>query len=484
MHAPQLKTAVQPPLTVLEPDARTQNIPEAVIQDLWHRQQFQTDGLKTSDGSQLTVINPGTLNTDSGADFSGACITLASGFASDGVLEWTGDIEVHRSSGEWLLHRHHEDPRYNRVVLHVVLLEDRYTGSLRRSDGTLLPELVLYPLLDSSLRSLLHQFYTQRQKHFYCEKYWHEVDEKIRMQWIMRLGRHRVRAKGERLLRDAGSVNEALYQSIFRALGYAKNADAMTRLARLISWKTVQSLENQADVEAMLFGTAGLLPDLSAMMHTDRHSIEYVIDLRDRYERVNQRFQVMPMRSVEWQYFRLRPANFPTRRIAQTAALFSQASAKPLVSVFVNALHGSRPVQALRQSLMNATPSAFWNEHVRFEQRTSAKNGCGIGKRRIDRILMDAVLPILLAAAEGHLSRSSSELVLKTIAAIPSASDSVTKQFEQHGNSNIHALATQGLHELYRNWCTKGRCLACNIGSELHSSNSNQVFEHMRNPND
>ena len=107
------------------------------------------------------------------------------------------------------------------------------------------------------------------------------------------------------------------YRGVMRALGYSKNADAMTDLARRTPLDLLRSQNNMQDIEALLFGISGLLPDVAEMLQTDRHSVEYVVDLRDRFERLRQTTELRPMRDVAWQYFRLRPSNFPTRRIAQ-----------------------------------------------------------------------------------------------------------------------------------------------------------------------
>ncbi|MDX1439397.1 MAG: DUF2851 family protein [Rubricoccaceae bacterium] len=463
-----------PPLTVLEPDARVQGIPEAVIQDIWANQQFDGTQLTTVAGDNLSIHNPGLLNTDSGPDFSEAHLQIETLYTASGLLDWIGDVEIHRTSGEWLLHRHHEDPRYNRVVLHVVLLEDRHTGSLRRADGTLLPELVLYPRLNSSLRSLLYRFYTQPRSDFYCQGQWKDVPLSVKSEWLTNLGRDRLRAKADALFLEDETVDDVIYNAVFRALGYSKNADAMSELARRVPLEALQKIDAQEDVEALLFGTAGLLPDLPEMMQTDRHSIDYVVDLQDRYSRLRERVQIQPMRSVHWQYFRLRPANFPTLRIAQAAALLSTGNHEQsrgflsgdCLSVLHRCLSDKNPLRSLRALVRQAEPSSFWNDHLRFEKRSSFRTS-GIGKRRADRIIVDALLPILLKVALDKKDErliSKIEAVLRTL---PTQQDEITERFARYEPLESNVLISQGVHELYRNWCTAGRCLSCEIGKSI-----------------
>lgn len=479
MHAPTTAlTSVGEPLGVLEPDARVQGIPEAVIQDIWALQELDSSDLQTVQDEAITILNVGKLNTDGGPDYSGAHVRIASPDAPGGVIDWSGDVEVHRTSSEWLLHRHHEDANYNKVVLHVVLIEDRHTGTLRRSDGTLLPEVVLYPRLKSSLRSLLHRFYTQKQKDFYCQSHWAAVPANVKEGWIAELGLQRLRMKAEMWAEEISgqSGDELVYQTVMRALGYAKNADAMTDLARRIPLAVLRSQASERDVEAVLFGVSGLLPELADMLQSDRHSVEYVVDLRDRFARFQQTSNVRPMSSVAWQYFRLRPANFPTRRIAQAAALLSpstQESSGGLLSSgttesLKEALESDNPRKTLRLLVQDANPSTFWTEHVRFEQHTAA-GSARIGIGRADRILMDAILPVLLYEAEYRSDLRLTERVASVLSELPAASDEITRKFEAYGFKARGALGTQGIHQLYREWCTAGRCLSCAIGCNVLS---------------
>ncbi len=60
-----------------------------------------------------------------------------------------GDVEFHIRSSDWELHQHHSDPRYNNVILHVVLLCDDPRPTLRQ-DGVVVPVCSLYDLAPAS----------------------------------------------------------------------------------------------------------------------------------------------------------------------------------------------------------------------------------------------------------------------------------------------------------------------------------------------
>ena len=91
--------------------------------------------LTTEQGEPVEIVYPGRRNDGWGADFQDAVI------ATGGRLK-KGDIEVHVRSSDWRLHRHHLNPDYSRVVLHVVMChnDEADTGLC---DGSTVPVVVL-----------------------------------------------------------------------------------------------------------------------------------------------------------------------------------------------------------------------------------------------------------------------------------------------------------------------------------------------------
>ena len=89
------------------------SIKESQVVKVW-QQLTNAKQLVAEGGEALTIIYPGRINDDRGADFRDAVITINKEIVK-------GDIEVHVKSSDWRAHRHHCDPAYNRVILHVVM---------------------------------------------------------------------------------------------------------------------------------------------------------------------------------------------------------------------------------------------------------------------------------------------------------------------------------------------------------------------------
>jgi len=437
-----------------EPSADARDVPEALIHDLWEHQRFDLSNLKTTEGSLVAVLSPGRHNTDSGPDFLDARLRI------DDTL-WSGAAEIHSTSGVWFDHEHERDVHYNSTILHVVLFNDMWTGKLQREDGTILPELVLYPYLGAPLRRLLHSFYMRPAKQIFCAAGWSRVPDEVRSPYLEDLARERIASKRQRM-KASGSIEVGLYHDLFAGLGYSKNSAPMRTLAQLVPLEVARSFRDPFDVEALYLGAAGLVPTPSGLLEADRTTADYAMDLRDRFERINHRLEIEPLDPAAWRFFRLRPANFPPLRVAQAASLLHPDSGllrSSPVDTLRSALRSARPLESLR-SLFHVTLPDFWNWHVRLDKR-STKRSSYIGRDRIDALLVNAVIPAL--------ARADDDAAIRLLEHLTAEEDEILRPFIHLGTKPAHALEAQGLHQLFRTRCREARCLTCAIGRHLLS---------------
>lgn len=90
------------------------NVPERVLQEIWHEQNFIKTDLKTHSQKTLKILHPGTWNFSEGPDFKNALIEIDN-------KKKVCDIEIHFYSKDWFKHRHHLDPNFNNTLLQVTL---------------------------------------------------------------------------------------------------------------------------------------------------------------------------------------------------------------------------------------------------------------------------------------------------------------------------------------------------------------------------
>ncbi|MDZ4701179.1 MAG: DUF2851 family protein [Rhodothermales bacterium] len=439
-------------------------VPERLVHDIWAQQRFDRSACAVGDGRRLSVLHPGLLNGHGGPDFRDARIDL-------GEEAYRGDVEIHVFSGDWQAHGHQEDPAYNRTILHVTLFPDVFTGRLRRADGILLPELVVFPLLQTSLRGLLYDFHRLESGGLPCAPMWGRIDAYETIDWIAGLGRNRLTERKSELANaylTRPETEALLHRRLFHALGAEPNGEAMEELASRLPLPLLRSLDTPLDAEALHLGVAGFLPVAAdELARSDRPSSDAIVDLEQRFERINARLHLAPMARSRWQFFRLRPANFPTLRIAQAAALTAPNGwlYHDPIGRLTTAARSAQAMEALTE-LFESTPSAYWTTHFRFGKRSRGERSARIGRPRLESLVVNALAPAVLLVAEQQDDPVLEEAGMALLRRCKPERDRVTALFEALGTPK-HALATQGMHALYRGYCRHARCLECAIGQRI-----------------
>ena len=101
------------------------DLPERLLQRA--AQRLLSDGSRTwlcTNGDHVQVLAPGLLNPHEGPDFTHIAV-LHNGLVT------IGNAEFHVHSSSWFHHGHDNDERYDDVMLHVVLVDDRPIDRLR-----------------------------------------------------------------------------------------------------------------------------------------------------------------------------------------------------------------------------------------------------------------------------------------------------------------------------------------------------------------
>lgn len=413
---------------------------EELLHHIWQHRLFQTQDLTTTDGRPLELIRPGRLNTDAGPDFRDARIK------TDGT-EWAGNVEIHVRASDWLLHRHQNDDAFSNIILHVVFDDD-----LRTSLGHF-PTLEMKGLIsDQVLRR--YQRLSNSADELPCGPSFMEVPEPVRSIWLDSLLIGRLQRKSEWMERvveqSAGDLEQAFMAVLFRAFGMKVNAEPFELLARNTPWKVLSKhQDNLFQLEAVLFGNAGFLESPK-----DDHQYR----LKAEYDFLKHKYDLQPIDPKLWKFLRLRPANFPTLRIAQLAALFQRTGA------FLNWF--SRPQMHLELEALRVTPSDYWRTHYSFgvETKRSAKQ---IGAAMAQQLVINSVVPFLFVTAQREARPELRDRSLAILQQLKPEQNSKVQCFERSGMRPTNAGETQALIELKTNYCDHKKCLICSIGANI-----------------
>jgi len=111
---------------------------EDVVVQRWESLPPKTH-LPLTDGRTCQLVFAGRAGGAAGPDVRDAVLLFPNG------EQRVGDIEFHVRTSDWVAHKHFTDPRYNSVMLHVVLLYDDFHPTMRQ-DGYTIPVCSLYDL--------------------------------------------------------------------------------------------------------------------------------------------------------------------------------------------------------------------------------------------------------------------------------------------------------------------------------------------------
>ncbi|GAB3928289.1 DUF2851 family protein [Larkinella terrae] len=421
---------------------------EDFIYFLWQFQYFRTTDLRTVEGETVRVIHPGFRNPDAGPDFTQARLFI-------GEVEWAGTIEAHIRASDWLLHRHQFDRAYDNVILHIVW--DKDPIFLKRSDGSVIPTLCLSEWADVTL---LHRYQALLAESgaIPCAGRVAAVEPFRRtamfdMTLLQRLER---KASGVMTLfhRADQDWEETTYQLLATAFGFQVNAEPFGQLSRQVPLKVLHKhRDNPLQLEALLFGTAGLL--------TSEEPDEYETILLREYRFLATKYQLTDRKlpAYSWKWSKLRPANFPTLRLAQFVKLLTSAN-----SIFSYLIETGDSAVLLRY--LQVTPTAYWQAHYRFG-KSSEKVLATLGQTAAENLIINAVVPLLTAYSHHRDLPEYRDRAVDLLEQLAAENNRVTRIWQQLKIPIRTAFDSQASIELYRNYCQMKKCLSCQIGVSL-----------------
>jgi hypothetical protein len=267
---------------------------------------------------------------------------------------------------------------------------------------------------------------------------------------------------------------QLLFEGIMECLGYSKNQEAFLSLAQSLRLGTLRrfSLDDEHTMMSLLFGAAGLLP--SARHVREGESRTYVRALKQRWKELRPHLCCNLLHEGDWKFFRLRPANFPTARLATMCfllpRLFQHRGFGRLLRIVAAPHLSIREQRAGLHTMFHLAPDRYWQRHLHFRALT-ASAGVTLGKSRITDLLMNAVLPITLLNGRTFDIPSLYQSGFRLYRQIPlphNSSNGVTRLLRHQLLRDRFVLTTamhqQGAIQLFRRYCASGRCSGCRIG--------------------
>ncbi len=346
---------------------------EALLHTIWkYKLLGQTQFIGTKQ-EVIEIISIGEHNQDSGPDFFNSKIKI-----NDIVL--AGNVEIHIKTSDWLKHNHQFDKAYDNIVLHVVYEHDKELPQNEKFNVSVVE-------LKSYIKPLLLEQYNQLQvskQTIPCGKSISTVPDIIWKTWLDRLAISRIEQKTsyiEHLFEYCNHNHEdAFYLLLCRNFGFKINNDAFELLGKSLSYSTLKKYaDNPIQIEALLFGVAGLLEEL--------FDDKYPKQLQNEFEFLKHKHQLVPIKKELWKFSKTRPVNFPTIRIAQLASLVNKQQS------LYHLIEQKPDIKAL-QSFFEVEPNIYWNTHYKFDTE-SEESSKHFGETAFQNIVINTVVPYL-----------------------------------------------------------------------------------------
>ena len=417
---------------------------EDFLHYVWQYKKFDFSNLKTSTGDSLTIINSGQYLQLSGPDFFNAQIIL-------NEQKWAGNIEIHVKSSDWYLHQHEKDASYDNVILHVVWEND---SPIFRKDNTEIPTLELKKYVSKEVLENYLKLKTKK-SWIYCENEIASIDDFSFKSWQERLFFERLERKEIpilELLKETENDWEAvLFCMLAKNFGLNTNGEAFLKMAKSIPFSMIRKESFEVEnLEALLFGMANLIP-------TEVED-NYTKDIQKRFDYCIQKYQFQKKIIAPVQFFKHRPDNFPTIRLAQLAMLYHMQ--QNLFSKIIS-------VSSMEDfyQLFNVSVSNYWQTHYQFDKESPRKKK-SFSKSFIDLLVINTIIPIQFSFAKSQ-GKEISETILETMNAVHPEKNNVIEKFATFGIKSKNAFETQSLLQLKNEYCDKSKCLECGMGIQL-----------------
>ncbi len=408
---------------------------ERQLSEIWQSQKFYPAGLVTEDGKNVTVLYPGRLNDGRGGDFCGAVVVV------DGQ-KLSGDIELHVKSGDWIGHGHHKDAAYNSVVLHVVWRNTGGTTMLQ--NGAFVPILALKECIPAEVYKPAALAQVRP-----CDNTRIHLSIGTLTNILDETGDARFKANARKFQQEifTESPGQVLYSGIMTALGYSKNKTPFRELARRLPLDLVQktilyhdeSPENiYVRLNRLMLHIAGLAP-----VKTGNSRMESTSESSDFLS------SIQPMSAGDWDFFKVRPSNSPFTRITSASRLLIRYRETGFLEGLIN--------------LVRHTPSVRADAYLQAGLVVT-----GIGRTRVDEIIVNVLLPFALAFGQGNDEPYLADLAFSLYRDYKRLASNclekhMTEQLDLPHRIVNTARRQQGLLHIYKTMCIQAECDVCSL---------------------
>ncbi|PLX14316.1 MAG: DUF2851 domain-containing protein [Marinilabiliales bacterium] len=275
--------------------------------------------------------------------------------------------------------------------------------------------------------------------------------------WLDKLGVESLELKtailSKQLIENKNDFQQLFYQKLARAFGFGTNSQAFEMMAGILPFSNIKKqLDNRLQLEAMLFGQAGML--------NKQFKDKYPLALKREFNFLSNKYSIKPMDIKLWKHMRLRPVNFPSIRISQFAALLEKM-ANDLLNII-----STKKLKTVKK-ILECEASEYWNNHFIFDKQVNTSSPKKLGQSSINLILINTIIPFLFTYGRQNNIIEYEEKAINWLEEIKPENNIIIRNFNKLGFKPDSAFHSQALYHLHKYYCTNKKCLECRIGHIL-----------------
>lgn len=414
-------------------------VTEKFLHLVWHYLLFEFSDLKTIQNEPIKIIKRGNYNLGQGPDFHQAVIEI------NGIL-WTGNIEIEIQSQNWYEHQHHINSEFNNVIL-LVCYEVNEKQIIFNSEGWEIPILVIKPYI---LQEVIQKLEILMQLEVPCKSFV--------CQYPIALQKNLLTQKALERLENKFSLFKGLdlemisWKMLWKAFGAPYHSDLFLEISDQLHPNYFFECSEKIEKEALIYGIANFLNE------------NYKED--GYFQRLK---EIWAFLKIKYQLNEINPQliNYKTRFHSYPHVLIAQ-----LIGWLHE--HGNILLHPNLNHFRNwGTISDYWQNHIFFGKKANVK--IKVGKQKCLKLLLNWYFPYHWYYTQ-HYQTTQIENLVEEFHQTEKEENHLIKKMEKWGWKIENGLESQGAIELYKNFCTKKRCLECNLGQWILKSKEKSNF--------
>lgn len=417
---------------------------EAFLHYIWKYKKIDVLNLRTIANEEIHIITVGQYLEKAGPDFFNAQLIIAD-------QKWAGNVEIHLKSSDWYVHSHERDEAYDNVILHVVWEHDT---EIFRKDNSTIPVLELKNYVDQELVNKYDSLVIPK-SWIFCENDIRDLDSFTLKNWQDRLFLERLERKSIPILEMLSQTNNdweaVLFCLLAKNFGLNTNGESFLKMATAIPFSVIRKeCSDVVNLEALFYGSIGLLN----MQREDT----YFKELQNRFAYVKHKYGLEIFNFEPIEFFKHRPDNFPTIRLAQLASLYHHQ--RNLFSQIID-------VKSIKDmySIFDVSVSDYWQNHYVFDKFSPFKKK-KISRSFVDLIFINTVIPLCFSYGKSQ-GKDVVEDLIAFLDQVPPEKNSIIEKFNSFGIKSNNAFDSQSLLQLKNEYCNKSKCMDCVVGATL-----------------